>query len=78
MNFTGTCYSYNLTRDTFETTDDFQTRGWIIATMQPQTVAELEEANTYARLWINHNNGCRYSDKVENLLTKWRDQFMIK
>ena len=78
MNFTGTCYSYNITRDAFETNDNFYIRGWIIAKMQPQTVAELEEANTYARLWINHNNGCRYSDKVENLLIKWRDQFMIK
>ena len=77
MSFTGNCYSYNLTRDTFETNDDFYTRGWIVSKMQPQTISEVEEANTYARLWINRHKGCQYSDKVESLIIKWKDKFMI-
>ncbi len=77
MNFVGTNYSYYLTPEKFETDSSFYHRGWIIAKMQPQTPEDFEEASTYAKLWWNWKNGCRYSAQTEQNINQWKEKYEI-
>jgi len=77
MNFVGKKYNYYLTPDVGESNNDFYTRGWIIAKMQPVTEEDFSEANIYAKLWCNHLHGCQYNKSTEILLEQWRSTYNI-
>ena len=78
MNFAGSRYSYYLTRESFETHDEFYTRGWIIAKMEPHTTREMEEAVAFSRLYWSYLQGCEYGQKVKHTFDEWREKYQIQ
>ncbi len=75
MNFNSSKYCYYLTPEKFETQEEFYTRGWIIAAMEPTTTKEMEEAVLYSRLYWNDSQGCCYGKSVEQHFKEWKEKY---